>query len=73
MLALIILGKELITLNNVNVYLQPSIEELHVLWRGVKAFDAYSGARFNLNVMCIWSTHNFIAYGLSYVVLLKAM
>lgn len=57
---LIIQGKELVTSNNVNVYLQPLTEKIHVLWKGVKAFDAYSGVKLNLHAMCIWSTHNFL-------------
>jgi hypothetical protein len=61
---LIIPRKELVTSNNVNVCLQPSMEELHVLWKGVKAFDVYSRAKFNLHAMCIWSTHNFPTYKL---------
>jgi hypothetical protein len=35
MLALIILGKESCTCSNVDVYLQPLINELQLLWKGV--------------------------------------
>jgi hypothetical protein len=41
MLALIILGKELITTTNVDVYLEPFIKELQLLWQGVKAYDSF--------------------------------
>jgi hypothetical protein len=35
MLALIILGKEFVTSKNVDVYLQPLIEKLQLLWNEV--------------------------------------
>jgi hypothetical protein len=59
MLALIILDKEFYTCGNVDVYLQPLIDELQLLWKGVVAFDAYLGAKFNLKAICIWSIHDF--------------
>jgi hypothetical protein len=34
------------------------------LWQGVKAFDSFQGATFSLKAMCIWSIHDFLAYGL---------
>jgi hypothetical protein len=64
MLTLIIIGKELATSSNVDVYLQPLVDELHVLWKGVKAWDAYLGASFSLRTMCMWSIHAFPSYGL---------
>lgn len=49
--------------------MQPLIEELQVLWQGVQAFNAFLGVPFTLKVVCIWSIHDFHAYGLfaSYV------
>jgi hypothetical protein len=35
MLVLLILGKELVTRNNIDVYLDPFLEELQELWKGV--------------------------------------
>jgi hypothetical protein len=64
MLTLIIPRKGSITSSNVDVYLQPLVNELHVLWRGVKAWDAYLGASFSPRAMCMWSTHDFLDYGL---------
>ncbi len=64
MLTLIIPRKESITSSNVNVYLQPLVDELHVLWRGVKVWDAYLGASFSLKAMCMWNIHVFPGYGL---------
>jgi len=63
-LALIILGKESCTSNNVDVYLELLIEELQLLWKGVEAFDVYLGAKFTLKTMCIWSIHDFPTYNL---------
>jgi hypothetical protein len=38
---LIILGKELVTFSNMDVYLEPLIDELQMLWQGVKTFDSF--------------------------------
>ncbi len=64
MLSLIIPRKESCTFNNVNVYLQPLINELQILWKVVDAFDAYLRSRFNFKTMCMWSIHDFPMYGL---------
>jgi hypothetical protein len=63
-LALIILGKESCTSNNVYVYLEHLIEKLQLLWKGVEAFDVYLGAKFTLKAMCIWSIHDFPTHNL---------
>jgi hypothetical protein len=47
-----------------DVYLEPFIEVLQLLWQGVKVFDSFQGATFNLRAMCSWSIHDFLAYGL---------
>ena len=39
MLALLVPGKESVTLENIDVYLVPLIEELQELWGGVDAID----------------------------------
>jgi hypothetical protein len=36
----------------------------YVLWKGVKAWDAYLGATFSLKIMCMWSIYEFPNYGL---------
>jgi hypothetical protein len=64
MLALNIPRKESVTSRNVDVYLWPLIEELQILWSGVQTFDVSSKESFNLRVMCIWSVHDFLVYGL---------
>ncbi len=41
MLVLIIPNKESIIVANVDVYLEPFIEKLQLLWQGVKSFDSF--------------------------------
>ncbi len=38
---LIIFGKESVTFSNMDVYLEPFIEKLQMLWQGVKSFDLF--------------------------------
>ncbi len=64
MLALIVPNKESCTSSNVDVYLQPFIEELQVQWKCVRAFNTYMAEKINLKAMCTWSIHDFLAYGL---------
>lgn len=64
MLALIIPSKESVTSENVDVHLESLVEELQILWKGVKALDSFQGATFNLRAMCMWNIHDFPAYGL---------
>ncbi len=48
-----------------DVYLEPTFnKELHVLWKGVKTFNACQEAPFNLKVMCMWNIHDFPTYRL---------
>jgi hypothetical protein len=68
MLVLLIPGKESITLENIDVYLAPLIEELLELWEGVDAIDVSSVAdnqRFKLQAILMWCIHDFPAYGLA--------
>jgi hypothetical protein len=47
-----------------NVMLQPLVEELKQLWEGVEAYDSYKKQRFNLRAAFLWSMHDFKAYAL---------
>jgi hypothetical protein len=38
---LIIIGKESLASSNMDVYSKPFIEELQMLWHGVKTFDSF--------------------------------
>jgi hypothetical protein len=47
-----------------NVMMQPLIEELKQLWVGVEAYDYHKKQKFNLRAAYLWSIHNFLAYGI---------
>jgi hypothetical protein len=67
MLALLILGKDLVTNANFNVYLQPLVEELQQLWKGVPAYDVLkplSSRSFTLRGVLLWTIHDFLGYGI---------
>ena len=68
MLSLIIPGKKSVTGENFDVYLQPLVEELQILWgTGVQTEDAsmYNGSRrFNMKAILLWTMHDFPAYGI---------
>ncbi len=65
MLTLLIQGKEFVKNENINVYLQPLVEKLQELWKGVKTIDVTKlGGKFLLRPICMWSLHNYLTYGL---------
>ncbi|KAL2900629.1 putative pectinesterase/pectinesterase inhibitor 22 [Bienertia sinuspersici] len=48
---------------NIDVYLQPLIEELKELWEdGVETYDAYAKQNFNMRAMLLWTINDFPAY-----------
>ena len=50
--------------NDIDVYLQPLIEDLKTLWDvGVAAYDAYKKETFNLRAVLMWTISDFPAYG----------
>ncbi|XP_012850059.1 PREDICTED: uncharacterized protein LOC105969828 [Erythranthe guttata] len=50
--------------NDIDVYLQPLIEDLQTLWHnGVEASDAFSKTIFNLRAILLWTINDFPAYG----------
>ena len=67
MLSLIIPGKKSVTSEDFDVYLQPLLEELKILWStGVPTEDAamyMDSRRFNLKAILLWTMHDFPAYG----------
>ena len=67
MLSLIIPGKKSVTGENFDVYLEPLLDELKILWDvGVPTDDAarYQGSsRFNMKAILMWTIHDFPAYG----------
>jgi hypothetical protein len=52
---------------NIDVYLEPLLEELEILWRGVRVVDVTKLERsqaFVFRTFCMWSLHDYPAYGL---------
>ncbi|XP_062075072.1 uncharacterized protein LOC133779089 [Humulus lupulus] len=49
--------------NDIDVYLEPLIDELLELWKCVYAYDASTKKFFNLKAMLLWTTNDFPAYG----------
>ena len=68
MLSLIIPGKKSISGEHFDIYLQPLVEELQILWHnGVPTADAamYGGSReFNMKAILLWTIYDFPAYGI---------
>jgi hypothetical protein len=66
MLCLLILGKQSVTSECFDVYMEPLVEELLELWSGVLAFDITGEEglhNFMLRAMLIWTIHDFPGYG----------
>jgi len=50
--------------NNIDVYLQPLIEDLKDLWtEGIEVYDAFKKESFNLRAMLLWSITDYPALG----------
>ncbi|XP_057246778.1 uncharacterized protein LOC130589521 [Beta vulgaris subsp. vulgaris] len=49
---------------DIDVYLQPLIHELKLLWEGVDAFDVYSGKKFKLRAALHSTINDFPAYAM---------
>ncbi|KAL5570264.1 hypothetical protein UlMin_026839 [Ulmus minor] len=49
--------------NDIDIYLQPLIDELQELWNGVYTYDASTKKFFNLRAMLLWTINDFPAYG----------
>ncbi|KAK8949046.1 hypothetical protein KSP39_PZI005941 [Platanthera zijinensis] len=49
--------------NDIDVYLQPLIDELKILWEfGVHTYDAYTKCNFNMRAAVLWTINDFPAY-----------
>jgi hypothetical protein len=67
MLCLLISGKQSVTSECFDVYMEPLVEELLELWSGVPAFDITKEeglCNFTLRAMLIWTIHDFPGYGI---------
>ncbi|KAL2894401.1 polyprotein [Bienertia sinuspersici] len=49
---------------DIDIFLQPLIDELKLLWVGVDAFDAYSKQNFRLRAALMWTINDFPAYAM---------
>jgi hypothetical protein len=47
-----------------NVMMQPLIEELKQLWVGVEAYNYHKKQKFNLGAAYLWSIHDLLPYGI---------
>ena len=66
MLALLIPGKQSVISKFFDVYMEPLVEELMQLWKGVVAYDVLKdlGCRaFKLRAVLLWTMHDFPGYG----------
>ncbi|XP_040948543.1 uncharacterized protein [Gossypium hirsutum] len=48
--------------NDIDIYLQPLIEELKQLWAGVETYDVLRKENFNLRAALMWTINDFPAY-----------
>lgn len=68
MLALLIPGPETVSEQNLDIYLEPLLEELVQLWKGVDCFDVLPRPRmsqsFQLRAMIMWTVNDYPGYGL---------
>ncbi|KAA0052811.1 transposase [Cucumis melo var. makuwa] len=62
MLTLLILGPKQPG-NDIDIFLQPLIDDLKLLWDGVEVYDVVSKSNFNLRAVLIWTINDFPAYG----------
>src|SRR5262245_48795818 len=50
--------------NDIDVYLQPLIDELKELWNGVEAYDVCKGEKFTMHAVILWTINDFPAYAM---------
>lgn len=50
---------------NIDVYLQPLIDDLKTLWEsGIETYDAFKKQNFHLRAALLWTINDFPAYGM---------
>jgi len=50
--------------NKIDVYLQPLIDELKMLWDGVQTYDISMRQNFVMRAALMWTVNNFLALGM---------
>jgi hypothetical protein len=48
---------------NLNILMQPLVDEFKTLWEGVDTIDALIKHSFKMRATYLWSVHDFMAYG----------
>ena len=48
---------------DIDIYLQPLIDELKQLWEGVVTFDSFNNSEFTMRVRVLWAIHDYPALG----------
>jgi hypothetical protein len=48
--------------NDIDVYLEPLVDELMQLWAGVDTYDAVTKQKFSLRAALLWTMHDLPAY-----------
>ncbi|GJY64928.1 leucine-rich repeat protein [Tanacetum coccineum] len=61
-MSMLILGPK--TPTNIDVYLQPLIDELNDLWGGINAYDVHRKENFTLRAALLWAINDFPAYSM---------
>jgi hypothetical protein len=59
-MALLILGPSSPS-KDFDVFLEPLVEDLLDLWKGIQTYDALSGKMFSLCVAVLWCIHDYLA------------
>ena len=50
--------------NDIDVYFQPLIDDLHDLWNeGITTYDSLTKEIFQLHAVLLWTINNFLVYG----------
>ena len=49
--------------NDIDVYLQPLVEDLQQLWKGIQVYDIVGNTHFNLRSILMWTINDFPVYG----------
>ena len=48
--------------NDIDIFLQPLIDKLKQLWKGVDAVATFNGETFKLRAALLWTINDFSAY-----------
>ena len=50
--------------NDIDIFLQPLIDDLKLLWDDVEVYNVVSKSNFNLRVVLMWTINDFPVYGI---------